>query len=220
MCGRFTLISRPTSIAAQFDLEDSADFTSRYNIAPTQLVAAIRRRGDQAELASLRWGLIPFWADDKKVGARMLNARADTVAAKPAFREAFRKRRCLILADGYYEWQALGRLKQPYHHRLRDRSPFAFAGLWERWHKADESIESCTIITTDANGLVPAIHDRMPVILDRRGCELWLDPAIESAEALSALLRPYPAAEMCCAAVNPIVNSPHHDGPECIQPAA
>jgi putative SOS response-associated peptidase YedK len=217
MCGRYTLISRPTSIVAQFEVDDVPEMPPRYNIAPTQPVAAIRVGQAGREFAMLRWGLIPFWAADKKIGVRLLNARAETVATTPAFRDAFRGRRCLIPADGYYEWQTLGRRKQPYYHRLRDGSLFAFAGLWDSWRQGEEKIESCSIITTEANGMLPAIHDRMPVILDRHRCALWLDRDIEDPEALKALLRPYPADAMTCSAVNPIVNNYRHDGPECIE---
>jgi putative SOS response-associated peptidase YedK len=217
MCGRFTLISRPASIGTYFDVPNVPDFGPRYNIAPTQNVAAIRGAGTGRECIFLRWGLIPFWAEDKKIGARLINARGDTVASKPAFRDAFRKRRCLIPADGYYEWKAVGKRKQPFYYRLRDGSPLAFAGLWEHWERGGETIESCSIITTEANELAAPVHDRMPALLPRRACELWLDPNVDEPLPLLELLRPYPADQMCVSAVNPVVNSSRYEGPECIE---
>lgn len=229
MCGRFTLRTPIKSVADLFDLSE-AEFQraggqrARFNIAPTQEIAAVRASGERPgrEPASLHWGLIPPWAVDPSVGNRMINARAETVATKPAFRDAFRSRRCLLPADGFYEWKRQGssRSKQPYYIRLKEDRPFAFAGLWQRWHRAETVIESCTIITTGANELVAALHDRMPVILDRQQFALWLDPEIDDPHTIEPLLVPYPADSMIAYPVRTVVNSPRFDGPECIEAAA
>jgi putative SOS response-associated peptidase YedK len=165
----------------------------------------------------LRWGLIPAWADDPKIGNRMINARSDTVAAKPAFRTAFQRRRCLVAADGYYEWKQLPDGKQPYLIGRRNGGPMAFAGLWERWTKGEQPIESCTIITTDAGDAVSAIHDRMPVILPPEEYDRWLDPHADPQE-LTGLLLPYPLDDLTARAVSRTVNSPRNDTPECVEP--
>ena len=174
MCGRFTLRAPASVIAEQFALFEVPPFTARFNIAPTQPVPVIRmrpgpslraRRGSR-ELVWLRWGLVPGWAKDPAIGSRLINARAETAAEKPAFRTALRQRRCLVAADGFYEWQQAGRTKQPYFIHLRDDRPFAFAGLWEAWEGADHAwLETCTLLTTGPNDVVRPIHDRMPVIL-------------------------------------------------------
>lgn len=167
MCGRFTLRVPAAELVEIFRLLRRPDVQPRYNIAPTQPVAVVRRIDRGRELSMLRWGLVPSWAKDPKIGARMINARAETVATKPAFRTALRRRRCLVPADGFYEWaKSAGGTKQPHYITRRDGRPFAFAGLWESWDGPDgSSIESCTIVTTEANDLVGRIHDRMPVIL-------------------------------------------------------
>ncbi len=164
----------------------------------------------------LRRGLIPVWTSDIKKQPLLINAKSETAATKPSFRSAFKRRRCLMVADGYYEWKVIGKKKQPYYHRLSDERPFAFAGLWERWEKGEKPVESCTILTTDANSLASAVHDRMPVILPRAAYNAWLDPEIEDVGALQELLSLYPAAEMTAYAVNPIVNKAGNEGPECI----
>jgi putative SOS response-associated peptidase YedK len=172
------------------------------------------------ECVLLRWGLIPGWAKDPAIGARLINARAETVAEKPAFRAAFRRRRCLVLADGFYEWQKSAKRKQPFFFHLRDDRPFAFAGLWESWEGGDNShLETCTILTTEPNDLVATVHDRMPVILAPDAHDAWLDPAVEQPDRLTPLLRPYPAEAMDAYPVGPLVNSPTHDGPGCIERA-
>jgi putative SOS response-associated peptidase YedK len=169
----------------------------------------------------MRWGLIPSWADDPAIGARMINARAETVAMKPAFRSAFRQRRCLVIADGFYEWRKLPRRKQPHYIRLRDRKPFAFAGLWERWTGSDRvgdaaSVLSCTIITTAPNELIAPLHNRMPVILRSKDYGTWLDPDTTQCDVLEPLLCPYPPDEMEAYPVSTHVNNPSNDTPECI----
>ena len=221
MCGRFTLHTEPGTIAAQFALFDLRPFEPRYNIAPTQNVPVVRLAQDVAvparRLDWLRWGLVPGWADDPSIGNRMINARADKAAEKPAFRAAFRHRRCLVVADGFYEWHTVGRRKQPYYIQLRDGRPFAFAGLWEVWEgSANSSLETCTLLTTDANELLRPIHDRMPVILPESAYELWLDPAVQEPDRLKPLLVPYPSEEMSLCPVSSRVNKAEFDSPECI----
>jgi len=220
MCGRFTQSQSAEVIAKAFDVANVPTITPRYNIAPTQSVGTILQTGeDSREFRLLRWGLIPSWAKDIQIGAKLINARAETVAEKPSFRSAFRHRRCLVIADGFYEWQPQKRKKQPFYCRLNNGQPFAFAGLWERWEGADgEKIDSCTLITTEANELMNPIHDRMPVILDPKAYDLWLDPQVQKSELLQALLRPYAAEEMTAYPVGTQVNKPVNDSPECIQP--
>jgi putative SOS response-associated peptidase YedK len=193
--------------------------TLRYNIAPTQEIAAVRITPDsgQRELAMLKWGLVPAWADDPKTGAHWINARCETAAEKPAFRSAFRQRRCLVPADGFFEWRTEGKRKLPHYITLADGGLFAMAGLWERWHREGQTIESCTILTTDANDLVRPLHDRMPVILPPEFYDHWLDPRVHDPEELKSLLRCFPAERMAVLPVDPAVNSPANDDPRCIQ---
>ncbi len=221
MCGRFTLTDPDANLAVQFNLSGIPDLQPRYNIAPTQPVAAVRvvAEGTIREMVMLHWGLIPFWAKDPKIGSRMINARSETAAEKPAFRTAFRQRRCLVVADGFYEWQKTNGTKQPFYIRLRDARPFAFAGLWEHWKGPDDRvIESCTLLTTQPNDLLRQVHNRMPVILKPKDYDLWLDPQIQKAELLQPLLLPYPPEEMDAYAVSRYVNSPDNDTAKCIEP--
>lgn len=220
MCGRFTLASPVQALAAQFNLPEVPALEPRYNIAPTQAVAAVRAAGEATlrELALLHWGLIPFWAKDPEVGARLINARSETVAEKPAFREAFRRRRCLVLADGFYEWQKQDGGKQPFYVRMNDGRPFAFAGLWEHWNGPEGVIESCTLLTTQPNDVMRPLHNRMPVILELKDYDLWLDPGIRQTDLLLPLLCPYSPAEMVAFPVSRRVNSPDNDDPQCIVP--
>jgi putative SOS response-associated peptidase YedK len=221
MCGRFTLGATAATLAAQFDLANVPTWTPRYNIAPTQEVLIVLQRSPQAnrEACLHRWGLIPPWAKDPSIGNRMINARAETVATKPAFRRAFKERRCLLLADGLYEWQRQERRKQPFYIRLRDGRPFAFAGLWEHWEGSEGmAIQSCTILTTTSNEVVGRIHDRMPVILSPTDYDRWLDPSIQEPAVLETLLRPYPADEMTAYPVSTLVNSPANDTSGCTEP--
>jgi putative SOS response-associated peptidase YedK len=223
MCGRFTLSSPGEVVAELFELAEVPDLTPRYNVAPTQPVTAVLLMGDDTtrRLQMLRWGLIPSWAQDPNIGARMINARAETAATKPAFRSVFRQRRCLVVADGFYEWQKLERRKQPFYIRMRDGRPFAFAGLWEHWEGPDgRAIDSCTVITTGPNELMAPLHDRMPVILNSNDYGIWLDPCTQETSALQCLLRPYPADEMSAYPVGTRVNNPSVDDPECIHPLA
>lgn len=223
MCGRFTQRSRLNLLLQQFAIEDCdlAQLDPRYNIAPTQDVPAVRV-GSQGkrELTMLRWGLIPGWADDPKIGYRMINARAETVASKPSFRSAFKRRRCLIPADGFYEWKKAGKEKQPYLIEVGDGQLFALAGLWDSWSSGDgPAIESCTVITTEANSLMRELHDRMPAILSPNDYEAWLDPENNDRDGLQKLLDAYPADEMRFRPVSTTVNNARHEGPECVGPA-
>ena len=222
MCGRYTLHARREALADAFDLDEVPELPLRYNIAPTQNVPVVRLDPDSGRrrVAMLRWGLIPSWADDPTIGNRMINARAETVASKPAFRSAFRRRRCLVLADGFYEWAATGgKAKTPFHFRRRDGRPFAFAGLWERREKGPQPVESCTLITTEPNAVVAPVHDRMPAILRPEHYQQWLDPDEQGADELDALLGPLPDELMEGFTVGRLVNSPSRDDPRCIEPA-
>ena len=223
MCGRFTLRAPASTVADEFKVLDVPPLAPRFNIAPTQPVAAVRLAAEsgQRQLVRLKWGLVPPWAKDPAIGNRLINARAESVAEKPAFRAAFRRRRCLVVADGFYEWQRSGGRKQPYFIRLRDDRPFAFAGLWEFWEGPEHSaLETCTLITTGPNELMEPIHNRMPVILAPDDYDRWLDPAIQEPDALRPLLRPYPTSAMLALPVSPHVNNPRNDDAECIAPAA
>jgi putative SOS response-associated peptidase YedK len=212
-------------VAAQFGLFEMPPFTPRFNVAPTQPVAVVRCAPDasgpepERDWALLRWGLVPHWAKDPSIGNRMINARAETAAGKPAYRAAFRRRRCLVVADGFYEWQRTGGPKQPYFIRMRDDRPFAFAGLWESWEGPENAVlESCTLLTTEPNELVEPIHNRMPVILAPHDYGKWLDTTVQDPEPLRPLLRPYAADEMIALPVGTHVNRPTHDAPKCIEP--
>ena len=178
MCGRYVR-KAPSAIYAELFGVESVPGDVSYNVAPTQAVPVIRAADQRREAVLMRWGLIPFWSKDGK--QRIINARADTVLQKPAFRASVKKRRCLVLADGYYEWKTEGKTKHPFYFHRRDDRPFAFAGLWDTWKSPDGQVETCAIITTDANDLSRPIHDRMPVILPQSACGPWLDPEIEDA---------------------------------------
>jgi putative SOS response-associated peptidase YedK len=221
MCGRYTLASPTERLAEEFGVDASSiELSPNYNVAPTQGVAAVLEEAGQRRLEVLRWGLIPPWADDPGIGSRMINARSETAPGKPSFRRAFRERRCLIPADGFYEWQRTNGAKQPYYIHMEDGRPFAFAGLWESWSKGGEGeVRTCTILTTGANALVGEVHDRMPVILAHDAYDVWLDPASERDE-LTGLLAPYPEDEMEAYPVSRFVNSPSNNDPRCIEPAA
>jgi putative SOS response-associated peptidase YedK len=221
VCGRYTLSTPADLVAELFELETTPELAPRYNIAPSQEAAVVRKSADGRRLDLLRWGLIPFWAKDAKIGYRTINARSETAAAKPAFRAAFRRRRCLVVADGFYEWARRGDSKQPYHFRLAGSGPMAFAGLWESWNDPEGGpLESFTILTTEANSLVAQAHPRMPVILPPGSHRSWLSDAVTAPEALQPMLVPYPAAEMEGFAVSTRVNSPRNDSAECVEPVA
>lgn len=218
MCARFTLSANPKQVATLFDLASVPELPPRYNIAPSQPIPAVRLNDSgEREFAFLKWGLVPSSATDESIGYKMVNARAETVATKPSFREAFRRRRCLIPADGFYEWLAEGNRKKPYYFHRPDRKPFAFAGLWERKDRnGDGPLETCTIITTTANKLAEPYHDRMPVIIPQKLISRWLSLKTD-ATLLSELLTPAPDDFLSVDPVSTIVNSPKVDDPRCIE---
>ncbi|MBW4630619.1 MAG: SOS response-associated peptidase [Iphinoe sp. HA4291-MV1] len=237
MCGRFTLIQTAEALYQTFHVEKVPELKPQYNIAPTQMVGAVlyNQQSKKREFRQLRWGLIPSWSKEAPNGAKLINARAETVAEKPAFRSAFKYRRCLIVADGFYEWQLQAEKKQPYYFRLQEGKPFGFAGLWEQWRSQsgrsapspvgaasvigeDEEIASCTILTTEANELVQPVHERMPVILQEQDYDVWLNPEVQTSEVLQQLLHPYPSEAMTAYPVSKVVNSAKHNTPDCIKP--
>jgi putative SOS response-associated peptidase YedK len=224
MCGRFVLMTQGKELAEQFHCDEFPDLGPRYNIAPTQLVAIVRfsRETRRRECRLAKWGLIPSWAKDPSMGPKLINARAESAGTKPAFRSAFKYRRCLVVADGFYEWKKLdSKRKQPYLFRLSNGKPFAFAGLWERWSSPEgHETESCAVLTTDSNDLLRSIHDRMPVILKPDDYAAWLDPEIRTSEPLQSMLQPYPPDEMTGRSVSSKVNKADHEGPDCIEPEA
>jgi putative SOS response-associated peptidase YedK len=227
MCGRFT--NRFTwrelyELYELYSLTDqdmaSSNLQPKFNIAPTQTVPVVRSNHSVRQLAMMRWGLVPSFAKDLSAGSKCFNARAETVAEKPTFKRAFRQRRCLVPADGFYEWKAEGKAKQPYFITLKERAPFAFAGLWESWRPNDKSneVETFTIITTAPNAIVAPLHNRMPVILAREDWPLWLNEEPDSANPVRALLRPFPDAQMTCWPVSRAVNQVANDTPELVEP--
>jgi putative SOS response-associated peptidase YedK len=221
VCGRLTLSTPAEVVARHFGLETAPELPPRYNIAPDQPVATIRTRRSTGRrvLELRRWGLVPRWAREPHGGARLINARAESVAERPAFRDAFRTHRCLVPADGFYEWQARGRIRQPFHVHPPGGGLFAIAGLYARWQRDDaEPIESCTVLTTSANEPMRRLHDRMPVILPPEAWPLWLDPAMTEPEILTPLLRPAPAGAVALRPVGLRVNDPRCDDPGCVQP--
>lgn len=218
MCGRYTL-SDPGTLLQEMNVDaQGGELTARFNIAPTQAVPAIRQDGEGSRVLSfLRWGLIPFWAKDLSIGNRMINARSETAAEKPSFRHAIKRRRCLLVTDGFYEWKKVQDGKQPIHIHRPDRRAFVFAGLWETWDRGTEPIESCTILTTRANDQVAQVHDRMPVILDGEARDFWLDPSVQDPSAFEPLFEPY-TGELTFTAVSRLVNNPRNDSPQCLEP--
>jgi len=219
MCGRFTLITDGETLKERFKLYRFEDLpmNKRYNIAPTQDILAVIHDGKGNKAGYLRWGLIPSWTKNKTVSRPIINARAETVDEKPSFMKLLARRRCLILADGFYEWKKDNQEKRPYHIRLKNQQPFAFAGLWDRWEKEGEIITSCTIITTTANKTMDQLHHRMPVILREEDESIWLDRSVTDLAMLKQLLTPYPEDEMEAYEVSAIVNSAKVDTPACIQ---
>ena len=236
MCGRYSLTQEPLAVLDELardgepvaaEPEAPYDFTPRYNIAPTQPVpiVRVRRAGEPPRIVQVRWGLVPYWAKDPTIGGRLINARAEGAAEKPAFRDSFERRRCLVLADGFYEWRRAGKQRLPHYLRLRSHRDFAFAGLWARWHDRTNPtagpVETCTILTGPPNELVAPLHDRMPVILPKESYRPWLDPAFDDRAALEAmLLRPFPTGEMESHPVSAYVNHADHEGRECVVPVA
>ena len=222
MCGRFTLSASPTSLTETFPGFELPDqLTPRYNITPTQNVAVVANN-NPGKIDLFRWGLIPSWAKDPTIGNRMINARSEILSQKPLFRTAYRRWRCLILADGYYEWRKEpgGSVKTPFYIRMASEKPFAFAGLWEQWQPSRDAdaVLSCTILTCPPNEMLEQIHHRMPVILDYDAYDLWLEPNNQPPAELNHLLKPYPADEIEAYPVSRLVNKPQNDTPACIQP--
>ena len=220
MCGRFTLTVDAHQIREAFPwVTVPEELQPRYNMAPSQPIAVIPNDGKN-ELTYYSWGLVPFWAKDPSIGNRMINARAETLDEKPSFKNAFRRRRCLVLADGFYEWKAEpgSKTKTPMYIHLKDQRPFAFAGLWERWNPPDGSeLLSCTIITTEPNQLVADLHNRMPVILPEDKYHLWLETGEVDTKELKSILVPYPPEEMIYYPVSTYVNNPANESPICIE---
>ena len=217
MCGRFSLVVPERFFSRVFVFEDIPEMQPDYNIPPGVDIWAVKSssKTPDPQMAKLRWGLVPFWAKDPKIGYRMINARSETVAEKPAFRAAFKKRRCLIPADGFYEWKRPTKI--PYHIHLKDREPFAMAGLWERWVSPEgDKLDSCTILTTTPNELMEELHDRMPVILSEDRMKKWLDLEAPISD-LQDLYQPFPAKEMEAYPVSTFVNSPRNNSPECLE---
>jgi putative SOS response-associated peptidase YedK len=221
MCGRFTLTANPADVQDTFsNFNFPTQFSPRFNIAPSQPVLAIPN-DDKLTADFFVWGLIPMWAKDPSIGNRLINARGETLAEKPSFRGSYRHKRCLILADGFYEWKSIAgkKSKTPYFIHMQNRKPFAFAGLWDHWESPDgSSIKTCTIITTAPNELMESIHDRMPVIVHPRDYGKWLDPAPQTSETLQPIIKPYPAEAMDAYPVSTLVNSTANDEPQLVVP--
>ena len=222
MCGRYTLTTSAAELAKHFWLEREPRLGARYNIAPSQPVCTVmedRDQGGPPQCRLMHWGLVPHWAKDTAIANRLINARSETAAAKPAFRAAMRYRRCLIPANGFYEWQRTGTRKQPHLIAMADRSLFAMAGLWEHWQSENgDELESCVVLTTEPNELMAPIHNRMPVILARDDYRAWLDPTQTDASQVLPLLRPAPAETMAAIKVGTVVNNPRNDTPACAEP--
>lgn len=221
MCGRYRLSRRKQLIAEYFDSPGEEDWTPHYNIAPTQSVPVIRqnRKEPIRELSLMRWGLIPSWAKDSSVAAQLINARSETAGVKPAFRDALKTSRCLIPADGFYEWQKTGKTKQPYCFEVNDGELFAFAGIWDRWKEPNGKVlETCSILTTTPNAVTSPVHDRMPVILDPDTYDLWLDPDMRDVRFVSEMLKPYDARQMRSYPVSTRINYVANDDEACSAP--
>jgi len=217
MCGRFTLHIPPELITEIFGAPLPVDYRSRFNVAPAQIHPVVRWGNEGREITSMRWGLIPSWAQDQRLGFSMINARSETVAMKPAFRVSLHTRRCLVLSDGFFEWRHEGKEKEPFYISLKGGGLMPYAGLWDQWRAPEgEILETFTIITCAANELVQKLHDRMPAILERKNYDMWLNPAIAPERAME-LLRPYPAGKMTLWKVGVMVNNPRNDSEECIR---
>lgn len=217
MCARYNLRMTPQKLAQIFDTVREIEFRQRFNISPTQTVVAIRQEEGKRVPVNMRWGLVPMWSKGPKAGPPLINARGETVAEKPAFRTAFKKRRCLIPATGFYEWKTEGKAKFPFNIHLLEDEPFAFAGLWECWRGGSEPLESCTIVTTEAAGEMTKLHDRQPVILPREEWGVWHDPDLQEAEAVHALIRPWEGS-LLFDAVDPAINNSRNEGEQFFKP--
>lgn len=217
MCGRYTLATPGEEIAATFGLTESLELEPRFNIAPTQPAPVVRVEDGARAALMCRWGLVPFWAEDPAIGSRLINARAETVADKPAYRDSFEHRRCLVVADGFYEWRRRGGRSQPFLFSRPSGAPFAMAGLWDRWQRGERRLETYTVVTTDANREVGAVHDRMPLVLSARDWPIWLDPDNPGDAKVRTLLRPAPDGSLAGRPVSPLVDNPANDSPRCIE---
>ncbi|MGK7376667.1 SOS response-associated peptidase [Planococcus sp. 1R117A] len=222
MCGRYSLYADYSVILERFDIDEvtfgEEEYSESYNIAPSQQVVAVVNDGTKNRLGFLKWGLVPPWAKDEKIGYKMINARAETAAEKPSFRNAFKKKRCLVVADSFYEWKRTDDGKTPMRIKLKSDEPFAFAALWESWKSPEgKTVNTCSILTTKANELMGSIHDRMPVILSKEAEKVWLDPKVQDEEVLGNLLKPFDSAQLEAYEVSDAVNSPKNNGPELIQ---
>jgi len=218
MCGRYRLSSTEEEVAEFFEAEPTEELHPRYNIALSQPMAVIRQVGPGRAISMVRWDLVPFWAKDPSIGSRFMNDRSETVLDKPSFREPFAQRRCLVPADGFYEWKKAGPRKQAFHFGMKDESLFAFAGLWDHWKSPDGTIlESCTILTTAPNELLQDVHDRMPVILHHDHYDIWLTAAPAQRQKLRELLVPFESELMARYEVSSMVNSPQNDSPACVE---
>ncbi|WP_070121077.1 SOS response-associated peptidase [Bacillus marinisedimentorum] len=221
MCGRFTLSASAEMLSDRFEVPNMKELSIEpaYNIAPSQPILSIIHDGAKRRAGFLKWGLVPSWSKDPKIGNKMINARVETASEKPAFRNAFKRRRCLIIADGFYEWQKTGDKKIPMRIQLESGAPFAFAGLWEKWEREEgEALYTCTILTRAANEFMEPIHSRMPVILSGQAEHEWLDPNIQDPRYLEHLLDIYPEENLEAYEVSDLVNSPQNDTPQCIRP--
>lgn len=220
MCGRFAQKSPKAKITKKFKVEEVPPLDERFNVAPAQAVLAIRELSGRREATFFKWGLVPGWATDATIGSKLINARSETVTEKPSFRGAFARRRVLVPADGFFEWSRQGDRKRPFYFHMRDGEPFAIAGLWERWEGEGGPLETCTLLTTEANELLAPYHDRMPVIVRPEDYEAWLDAGMNKSELLMPLMRPYPHEDMAAHAVSALVNSPSNDTPRCVEPVS
>lgn len=218
MCGRFSRKATLQAIVDEFEIDEvNGTFEPSYNVAPGQEIAVLLK-DESRKLGLLKWGLIPSWSKDPKIGNRMINARAETLADKPSFKHPLRQKRCLIVADGFFEWRKEGKQKIPMYIFLKDQKPFVFAGLWDTWTSPEgKKISTCTIITTEPNEFMKKIHNRMPVILPKEYIDTWLDRSIENEQQVLPLLKPYPEKEMDAYEVSRVVNSPKNNSPECIE---
>lgn len=222
MCGRYSLYADYRAILERFDIDEVSfeeeEYAENFNVAPSQQVVAVVNDGKKNRLGFLKWGLVPPWAKDEKIGYKMINARSETAAEKPSFRNAFKKKRCLVVADSFYEWKRTDDGKTPMRIKLKSGEPFAFAALWESWKSPEgKTVNTCSILTTKANELMGTIHDRMPVILTKEAEKIWLDPNVQVAEELGRLLQPFDSNELEAYEVSDAVNSPKNNGPELIK---
>ncbi|PET69444.1 hypothetical protein CN533_22880 [Priestia megaterium] len=220
MCGRFSLATDIYMLQEQFNFEfnDEVTINPRFNVAPSQQILTIGSNGGKRIGITMKWGLVPSWSKDSKIGYKMINARAEGIDQKPSFKTPFKRKRCLIVCDGFYEWKKEGTNKQPFRFVMEDGRPFAFAGLWDEWDKNGEPLYSCTIITTTSNKITQEVHNRMPVILEEDAYDLWMDSEMNDTEYLKALLSPFPSKKMKSYPVSTIVNSPKNDVAECLSP--